>query len=118
MLLQLLVAAAEAPPKDAGGSSGLLSMVMMIALIGAFFYFLIIRPQQKQRKEQQTMVNSLRKGDEVVTIGGIHGRIENVKDNIVLIKVAENVKIEMNKASVTQVEKRKDGDESTLQDAK
>jgi len=72
------------------------------------FYFLMIRPQQKQRREQQTMIGSLRRGDKVVTIGGIHGRIEGLKDKLVVLKVADNVKIEISKASIAQVVRRPD----------
>ena len=92
-------------------------MLLPLLLIGAVFYFLMIRPQQKQRREQQTMLNSLRRGDEVVTIGGMHGRIEGLKDKSVMVKVAEGVKIEMTKASIAQVTKRRDENEGGLQES-
>jgi preprotein translocase subunit YajC len=111
-LLDLIVAAEDAtndvPKGDGGGGIQNLNWLLPLLLIGAVFYFLIIRPQQKQRREQQTMVDSLRRGDKVVTIGGIHGRIEGLKDKVVVIKVADNVKIEMNKASIAQVVRRSD----------
>jgi len=116
MLWDLLAAAENDAPKD-GGGSGLLTMLLPLILIGAVFYFLIIRPQQKQRRDQQAMVDALRRGDQVVTIGGIHGRVEGLKDKVLVIKVAENVKIEVNRASVAQVVKRRDEDEGGLQDA-
>jgi preprotein translocase subunit YajC len=100
----------------AQGGGGTMSWLLMLAVLGAVFYFLMIRPQQKQRREQQAMIDSLRRGDHVVTIGGIHGRIEGVKDRVVVLKVADNVKIELNKASIAQVVKRKDEDEGGLQE--
>jgi preprotein translocase subunit YajC len=103
---------------DGGSSSGSwMTMLVMMALIFGFFYLLIIRPQQRQRREQSTMIESLRRGDKVVTAGGIHGRIEQVKDTTVLLKVAEGVKIEMSKASVAQLKERKDESESGLQES-
>jgi len=73
---------------------------------GVIFYFLLIRPQQKQRREQQKLIDSLRTGDKVVTSGGIHGLITNVKDRTVLLKVADNVKIEIDRSSVATVVER------------
>jgi len=118
MLWDLLAAAENGGSKN-GGGSGLLPMLLPLILIGGVFYFLIIRPQQKQRRDQQTMIGSLRRGDQVVTIGGVHGRIEGLKDKdkTLVLKVAENVKIEINRASVAQVVKRRDEEEGGLQDA-
>jgi len=102
--------------KNGGGGLGSLGMLLPLILIGVVFYFLLIRPQQKQRKEQQAMIGSLKRGDEIVTIGGIHGRVEGLKDKTLVLKVAENVKIEINRISVAQIVKRKDESEGTLQD--
>lgn len=77
-----------------------------LIFIGVIFYFLLIRPQQKQRKEQQKLIGSLKTGDKVVTSAGIHGMIANVKERTVLLKVADNVKIEVDKASVATVTDR------------
>jgi preprotein translocase subunit YajC len=74
-----------------------------LIFIGVIFYFLLIRPQQKQRKEQQKLIESLKTGDKVVTASGIHGLISNVKERTVLLKVADNVKIEIDKAAVATV---------------
>ena len=74
-----------------------------LIFIGVIFYFLLIRPQQKQRKEQKKLITALKTGDKVVTTGGIHGMISNVKERTVLLKVADNVKIEIDKASVAIV---------------
>jgi preprotein translocase subunit YajC len=74
-----------------------------LIFIGVIFYFLLIRPQQKQRKEQKKLVEALKTGDKVVTSSGIYGLISNVKETTVLLKVADNVKIEIDKASVATV---------------
>jgi preprotein translocase subunit YajC len=74
-----------------------------LIFIGVIFYFLLIRPQQKQRKEQQKLIEALKTGDKVITSAGIHGMISNVKERTVLLKVADNVKIEIDKAAVATV---------------
>lgn len=97
-----LAQAAETP---AAGPGGLGSMFIPLACIGVIFYFLILRPQQKKAKEQQALISSLKSGDKVVTSGGIHGLIANVKEKTVILKVADNVKIEIDKAAVGIVTK-------------
>lgn len=74
-----------------------------LIFIGVIFYFLLIRPQHKQRKEQQKLIEALKTGDKVITASGIHGMISNVKERTVLLKVADNVKIEIDKAAVATV---------------
>ncbi len=66
-------------------------------------YFVLIRPQKKRQQEQQRLVSRLKTGDRVVTNAGIHGLIANVKETTVIVKVADNVKIEMEKSAVTNV---------------
>ena len=66
-------------------------------------YFVLIRPQKKRQQEQQRLVSSLKTGDRVITNAGIHGLIANVKETTVIVKVADNVKIEMEKSAVTNV---------------
>lgn len=103
--LPLLDAAAGAP----AAPSPVVQFAPLI-FIGVIFYFLLIRPQQKQRKEQQKLIEALKTGDKVVTSAGIHGMISNVKDRTVLLKVADNVKIEIDKAAVATVLERSGGD--------
>lgn len=93
----------------AAGSPGAPNPIAQFApliFIGVIFYFLLIRPQQKQRKEQQKLIEALKTGDKVVTSAGIHGMISNVKEKTVLLKVADNVKIEIDKAAVATVLER------------
>ena len=66
-------------------------------------YFVLFRPQMRRQKEQRRLISSLKTGDRVVTSAGIHGMITNVKDTTVTVKVADNVKIEMEKSAVTTV---------------
>ncbi len=75
-----------------------------LILIFAIMYFLLIRPQQKKMKEHQNMVANVRRGDQIVTQGGIIGKVSKVKDdNEVEVEIAENVKVRIVKATITQV---------------
>ena len=98
----LSLADATAP---AGGDSMLRLAPPMLAM-GVIFYFLIIRPQNKRQNDLKTLVSALKTGDKVVTTGGIHGIIANVKEgSTLLLKVADNVKIEINKDAIANVVK-------------
>lgn len=79
--------------------AGLLPMILVFVV----FYFLLIRPQQKQRKERAEMLAGLKKGDKVVSIGGIHGTIAEVKDKTIRLKVADNLELKMNRDAVGYV---------------
>ena len=79
------------------------SMLIMIGLFFAIMYFMIIRPQQKRQKEHQKLIGSLSKGDEVVTSGGMLGKILKVGENSIQVEVAEGVAIKLQKNSVTSV---------------
>ncbi len=85
-------------------------MLVPFLCIGAIFYFLMIRPQQKKQKEHQALVSTLKTGDKVVACGGIHGMISNVKETTVILKVADNMKMEVDKASIGTVSKRSEGE--------
>jgi len=103
-VLSLLMAAPPAGEGAQGGpGSSLMTFLPFIAII-AIFYFLIIRPQNKKQKETQKMLSALKKGDRVVTIGGIHGTIQSVKEQSVIIKVDDNTKIEFNRGAVSGIE--------------
>ena len=86
-----------------GGIQGTLMTFLPFVAIIAIFYFLIIRPQNKKQKETQRMLENLKKGDRVVTIGGIHGVIQSVKESSVIIKVDENTKIEFSRSAVSSI---------------
>lgn len=82
--------------QQGGGFGGLIMIVAMIAI----FYFFMIRPQQKKQKEIKKAREALSTGDRVVTAGGIHGRIKELRDNIMMIEIAPNTVIKIDKASV------------------
>ena len=80
----------------------IMSFVPMVVVIG-ILYFLIIRPQQQQAKDHRKLVESLKNGDHVVTQGGIHGTVAAIKGAIVQVKIAENVKVDVNRTAIAQV---------------
>jgi len=83
--------------------------LMPIVLIFIVFYFLLIRPQKKTQDEHKKMIAGLKKNDEVITAGGIHGTIMNVKENTITLKIDDEVKVEVQKTSVSSM-KRKAGE--------
>jgi preprotein translocase subunit YajC len=83
-----------------GGSGMMLFPLVAILLI---MYFLMIRPQNKKQKETQKMIDALKKGDKVITIGGIHGVVSSTKENTVVIKVDDGTKIEFNRTAISTV---------------
>jgi preprotein translocase subunit YajC len=76
-----------------------------LLIIFVIFYFMLIRPQKSREKEHQKMLNTLNKNDDIVTTGGVHGTIVNVKDKTVILRIDENVKIEIEKSSIAYVKK-------------
>ena len=98
-------AMAMAGGEGQGSGNPFMSLVPFLLVI-VIFYFLLIRPQQKRQKDHRKLVESLTKGDKVVTSGGIHGTVVGVKEDIVVVKVAENVKLEISKGSVAAVVQR------------
>jgi len=77
-----------------------LGMMMPLLLVLAVFYFIVILPAKKQQKKKEAMISALKKGDRVVTSGGIHGSVAHVEDDTVMVKVSENVKIRVSKSAV------------------
>jgi preprotein translocase subunit YajC len=108
-LLPLLIGL---PEGGSGGSGGggtqLVTMLVTFGLIIVVFYFLVIRPQNRKQKDAKRMLESIRKGDRVVTIGGMHGYVESVKDDAVVLKVDDNVKLKFNKSAISTVLERRD----------
>ena len=99
-----LITAAHAlgqPPGGEGSPSPIAGMMPLI-LIVVIAYLLILRPQMKKQKAQQRMIDELEKGDDIVTSGGVHGSIANIKDDTLVLKVAENVKIEVSRTAVSR----------------
>ncbi|HJQ40635.1 MAG TPA: preprotein translocase subunit YajC [Thermoanaerobaculia bacterium] len=86
-----------------GGAAAALFQFLPILAIGAVFYFLVIAPANKQRKKTQEMLSALKKGDRVLTSGGIYGTIQGVEAEVVYLKIAENVKVKVARSAVTSV---------------
>ncbi len=105
-MLFLFPATAHALGTGGGGGDpsqfmGLLPLVLMFVI----FYVLLIRPQQKRAKEHKTMLEALKRGDEVVTSGGIHGKVTGIADDVATLEVAQNVKIRVQKQAIANVRK-------------
>jgi preprotein translocase subunit YajC len=100
-MLALFLAQAPATASPGSGLLGLLPFVFIFVIM----YYVMLRPQMRRQKEQARLVSALKTGDRVVTSSGIHGLISNVKDTTVIVKVADNVKLEMDKTAVTNVVK-------------
>ena len=96
---------AQASPAPASPTGGLGGFIVPMTLLFIMMYFLMIRPQKKRQMEQQRLVSALKTGDRVVTNAGIHGLISNVKETTVVVKVADNVKIEFEKSAISNVVK-------------
>ncbi len=96
-----------APPSSNGGEPQgpgmLLSFVVPMIFVGLIFYFVLIKPQKKQHEETQKMRDSLEEGANVITSSGIHGTVKKIKDDIVTLQIADNVRIKINRASIGKV---------------
>lgn len=90
-------------PQQGDGGSGITSTLIMFGLIFLIFYFMIIRPQQKRQKERQKMLDAIKKGDKVITAGGVHGTVVGVEDKTILVQIADNVKVKVERGSVASV---------------
>ena len=83
--------------------TGLVSSLLPFVLIILVFYFLILRPQQKKQKARQRLLESVKKGDKVITSGGIHGTVEGVEDKTVLVKISDNTKVKMDRSAISAI---------------
>ena len=101
--MDILFSIAQGAPQ--GGEGSFFSMILPFVLILAVFYFLILRPQSKKQKERQKMLDAVEKGNDVVTIGGIHGKVMGFKnDNKTLIlKVDDNVKLNVDRSAIASI---------------
>jgi len=79
--------------------------ILLLLVIFGIFYFVLIRPQQKQQKEFKDMLDSLKKNDQVVTVGGVHGTIVNIKEKTLVIRVDDNTRLEIDRTAVARKEK-------------
>ena len=94
-------AGTEQDPKAA-----MLQMIVTFGILGVMFYFLLIRPQQKQRKDQENLIKNVKTGDKILLNSGMFGIVSNVKEKSLMIKIADNVKVEVLKSAVSDILKR------------
>lgn len=88
-----------APPGGAGGFASLVPLILMFVI----FYFLLIRPQQKKAKEHREMIGNLKKGDRIMTNGGLHGQIVGLDDQTISLEIADKVKVKLNRGYVASL---------------
>ncbi len=119
-MLNLLYAYGTTGGTSAQGQGGgnPMSLIFMIIAIFAVMYFLMIRPQQRQKRQHQDMLSQVSKGDKVVTTGGLHGTVAGVKDNSLILKIADNVKVEVNRSSISQIVSSKSSKSQTQAQAR
>ena len=99
----MLVSPAWAQAPAAGAQGGGIESILLIVAMFAVLYFLMIRPQMKRAKEHKAMIDGLQKGDEVVTAGGMLGRISRLDDQYITVALAENVEIQMQRGAIQVV---------------
>ena len=95
-------------PSEGGQQANPIASFLPFVLMFLVLYLLILRPQMKKQRNQQRMIDELEKNDAIVTSGGIHGTILNIKDDILVVKIADNVKIEVSRAAVSRVKNKED----------
>ena len=91
------------PPPQGQGSPNMLLQFLPLALIFVIFYFLLIRPARAKQKAMQTMLEGLKSGDRVITSSGIHGSVVAIQDDIVQVRIADNVKVDFSKSAIVTV---------------
>ncbi|MBI2354898.1 MAG: preprotein translocase subunit YajC [Deltaproteobacteria bacterium] len=102
------LAFAMAGPPGGGGDGGVMAMfqqILPLVFMFAIFYFLLIRPQQKKAKEHKSLLDALKKGDNVITAGGVHGKVVSVDDTIVTLEIATGVNIKITKSYIATIKK-------------
>jgi len=90
---------AQAAPAEEGGSG--LGMFLLLGAMFLFMYAIIIYPQRKQQKEHQRMLSKVERGDQVVTSGGIHGKVTGISDDVVTVEIADRVRIKLSKSAIS-----------------
>lgn len=103
MSVSFLISPAWAQAPAAGSQGGGIESILLILAMFAVLYFLMIRPQMKRAKEHKSLIDSLQKGDEVVTSAGILGRITKVDDQHISVSIAENVEVQMQRQAIQLV---------------
>lgn len=111
-MIEMLAMAGQTPPgTEQDPKAGMIQMIGMFAVLGLMFYFMLIRPQQKQKKEQENLMKNLKTGDKILMSNGIIGMIANVKEKTVMVKIADNVKVEVLRTAVSTILQKADGED-------
>ena len=97
-----IVLAAMGPPSGTGWTGAVTQLLPLLAIF-AIFYFLLIRPQQKQKQDRARMLAAVKKGDRIVTTGGLHGTVVGLNEHTVILRVADQVKLELDRAAIGRV---------------
>jgi len=94
------------PLAAANPGGGIVSLIVPLVLMVAIFYFLMIRPQNKKQKQRNAMLNQLKKGDKIVTIGGLHGTIAEITDDVVVLRVNDVTKLTFDRNAISSAVSR------------
>lgn len=103
VLMQLAMGGFPGGDQAQGQQSSPVMLIGWVVIMVALFYFMMIRPQQRKEKERKALINNVKSGDRVVFGGGLVGIVANAKDNVFVVKIADNTKIEVLKGSITRV---------------
>lgn len=95
--------AAATPSGVSPAQAGLIAELFPLFVIVVAFYFFLMRPQQKQQKRREEMLSALKRGDKILTIGGLHGEIMSMRDDMLTVRLADNVEVRLARAGVSQV---------------
>ena len=107
-MMSYLMFAFSNPSGGANGGGSLLVNLLPIVAIFIIFYFILIRPQQKKQKEHRNMVSELKRGDKIVTNGGLYGKVVDVKEHVIVMKISDDIKVELVKTAVATVLEKKE----------
>jgi preprotein translocase subunit YajC len=99
----LAYAAAGPPVNGGGGLGGMMQFLLPFAMMFAILYFIVLRPQQRQKADRDRMLSALKRGDRVVTTGGLHGTVVGLGDHTVTLRVTDQVKLEFDRSAVGRV---------------
>jgi preprotein translocase subunit YajC len=103
-MMSVAYALGTSPAAGGQGGSQYMSIVMLVAIVG-IFYFLMIRPQQKRAKEHKNFLENLKKGDKIITSGGLYGTITGITDDAITIEIAEKVRVKVEKGTVATMQR-------------
>ena len=105
--MRILYIIAMQPQGGTGGGS-VWSALVPILLVFLIFYFMILRPQQKKQKDREKLLSSVQKGDKIVTVGGLHGTVIGLEEKTVLVQVADDVKVKLERSAISAINRGSD----------